>query len=438
MYRKQNRFVDRLIRSGKVKSGRAHYLDSGWKSSNLHYFCPEYWLKTGSCGSDEKEKIYLDKYDDVRKAVESGAMASASVHFARHGRRQRREYSCYPRFQDSGRGSGSGCRRAFDQFVNATAKVVANWPIVGRESPQHLLHPDTCKAALFVGNSVDMVTEYVLRVARRYTGPDWMFYVVSERHVAQERLAQPQYRGPMLRVVALPDRFNLSSYPDGYNSLLMSKYLWKDTVQCEHVVVLQPDAFLLRHGIQDFFKYAYVGSPIYPESFPTADWRYLLAVNRSCGGNGGFSLRRRSAMLRALESCPLPMDGAMEDAWMSGCMMKLGESLPLPHIANRFGVGSRCEVDVPLGVHKPWQNCNTQTCELMIMQSQLFEDTSSAVPASAAGPCDAGERLYRYLYPDVDTSIRRGRVKTGWDHFLEQGRAEGRAYKCVNYFEDGL
>ena len=73
-------------------------------------------------------------------------------------------------------------------------------------------------------------------------------------------------------------------------------------------------------GIEDFFEYSYVGGPIYPESHPTIEWQMIANKDgHHFGGNGEFSFRRRSFMLKQLEECKLKLIGD-EDSWYSECL----------------------------------------------------------------------------------------------------------------------
>merc|ERR1712166_826446 len=129
----------------------------------------------------------------------------------------------------------------------------------------------------------------------------------------------------LVTVVELPDYFgDLSDYPAGYNKVLWSKYIWKEVVQCENVLVTQTDALLLSHGLEEFFRYDYVGAPVYVKSFPSLNWRYYCTLTNRCGGCGGLSLRTRKVMLRALDECKVPKDAHDEDVWFSACLIQMG------------------------------------------------------------------------------------------------------------------
>ena len=114
----------------------------------------------------------------------------------------------------------------------------------------------------------------------------------------------------------------------GYNKLLKSKNFW-NKIKEENILIFQEDSRLLREGIEDFYKYDYVG----------AAWDFYPFV-----GNGGLSFRHKSAMLKVLEVCN-PENDINEDVYFAwGCnVLKL--NLAPVHVANKFS----CETQFNLG-----------------------------------------------------------------------------------------
>ena len=95
-----------------------------------------------------------------------------------------------------------------------------------------------------------------------------------------------------------------------YSNRLMSPELWERFKNWSHVLVYQCDALLLRKIPEVYFTYDYIGAP-WPKG--TKHWKL--------GGNGGFSLRKVSSMIKVCEpfrnktldelKCPLNH----EDGW---------------------------------------------------------------------------------------------------------------------------
>lgn len=276
-----------------------------------------------------------------------------------------------------------------------------NWHISGNKAFQ--INPLGCNSLVIVDG-------------RDHHHPYWMFYLVGPKAVTN---VWQKYAGPMITVVKLPEDFgDLSDYPHTYNKALLSEFPWKETIQCENVLVLQMDAMLFRHGIEDFFKYDYVGSPIYAESHPTRYWRMMHAFNDiTIGGNGGFSFQKKSAMIKAFDQCEIPILGSPEDAWSTAYILLNDGNLPRPVTANRFGVGTKCEVDIPLGTHKLWMNCKMTSCEHAIITSRFHRDIYGE--KNFYHNCPEVELLYLEMYSDIAKVVADGAYESGWQHFCQ-------------------
>ncbi|WP_134682446.1 hypothetical protein [Paracoccus ravus] len=72
-YRKQYPDVDEAVREGLVKSGREHFINSGYFEGRL----------PGEVEVDEE--WYFETYPDIAEAVTSGEIASAQQHFLAFG-----------------------------------------------------------------------------------------------------------------------------------------------------------------------------------------------------------------------------------------------------------------------------------------------------------------------------------------------------------------
>jgi hypothetical protein len=71
-----------------------------------------------------------------------------------------------------------------------------------------------------------------------------------------------------------------------YNFLLMSVGFWRPLLKYDRVLLFQTDSGILRPGVEEFLRYAYIGAP----------WPFDHR-----GGNGGFSIRNPEAMIAAIE-----------------------------------------------------------------------------------------------------------------------------------------
>jgi hypothetical protein len=81
-----------------------------------------------------------------------------------------------------------------------------------------------------------------------------------------------------------------------YSKLLVSEEFWQSTV-AEHILIFQSDARMLRPIPRQLLRYSFLGAP-----WPAGD---LLSKGNAPfgGGNGGLSLRHRSAMLKGITLC---------------------------------------------------------------------------------------------------------------------------------------
>ena len=93
--------------------------------------------------------------------------------------------------------------------------------------------------------------------------------------------------------------------------------------------------------LDKFLKYDYVGAP----------WNHGV-------GNGGFSLRRKSKMLKIISTCEMNDDN--EDLYFSNSCIPLNN--PSIEEAKEFSV-EMLYSDKSFGVHQPWTNLSTQDFE---------------------------------------------------------------------------
>lgn len=122
-------------------------------------------------------------------------------------------------------------------------------------------------------------------------------------------------------------KINLNSI-DEYNKYLCSKQFW-ESIKTEYVFIIQHDSAILRTGIEEFLGYDFIGAPIKHIPFPAM--------------NGGFSLRKKTAMLRVIEN--IPYTGGNEDMYFCNGLKQLGGNLPTFEVANKFS----CETYFTLG-----------------------------------------------------------------------------------------
>ena len=140
---------------------------------------------------------------------------------------------------------------------------------------------------------------------------------------------------------------------EDYSLLLTSAEFWLG-IESEHVLLFQTDSILRRRGIERFFGYDYVGAPWKSEDSPPV------------GGNGGFSLRRRSAMLKILQHDRGDIPRVPEDIYFCTKLAEGGFNVAPKDVALEFSVEELFHPD-PLGTHIPRQLCNSKQINRILL-----------------------------------------------------------------------
>jgi len=111
----------------------------------------------------------------------------------------------------------------------------------------------------------------------------------------------------------------------GYNSLLTDGDFWVELIRYEKVLIFQHDSGLLRHGIEEFLEYDFIGAPI--ENIP------------GCM-NGGLSIRNPEKMYEVCKYLPyLGMNiHGNEDIYFCNELMFYRANLPTKELAQKFSV----------------------------------------------------------------------------------------------------
>ena len=117
------------------------------------------------------------------------------------------------------------------------------------------------------------------------------------------------------------------------------------TIPTERYIVFQPDGMLCgpttAAALDAFAPYAYVGAPWPWENGPVV------------GGNGGFSWRNKTIILRIVREFGGTWNNEHEDGWFGSRVMRVGGTLPSPEVAGTWSAELIYSAP-PLGFHKPW------------------------------------------------------------------------------------
>ncbi len=146
-----------------------------------------------------------------------------------------------------------------------------------------------------------------------------------------------------------------------YNTLFFSPNFWL-SMPFENILIFQTDAVLIDGNLDEFLKYDYVGAPWNKNQKWRTDGPVILNNLKGGGfvrgtptvhltGNGGLSLRRRSAMLRGLENTKRILIN--EDYFFSVHCARLINVSPA-EIAMRFSVETVFCPDT-VGFHACWK-----------------------------------------------------------------------------------
>lgn len=140
-----------------------------------------------------------------------------------------------------------------------------------------------------------------------------------------------------------------------YNRLLTSFNFWR-AIPGETALVFQTDSLLLRHGIEHFLQYAYVGAPWPPSHI------------NMVGGNGGLSIRSIPEMKRVTESV-LYNESIHGNEDLHFCRHVQG--VAPNHVAQQFSVETTF-FPSPVGVHACDKYLKPDECR-MIFEKAIKE-----------------------------------------------------------------
>lgn len=248
--------------------------------------------------------------------------------------------------------------------VDQTCAVVSGWHV--RPAQAHETDRAIVVNALHDGVDVKLLS-YAIRASLYRVGPLWGLQIFYCSEAVRRHLSIAL--GDALAIVWTPVKpfgVQLASIVsrEEYQWLLLSHWYW-EAMEIEHVLIVDHDGWVLRcQCVDSWLQFAYVGAPW--------SWRE--------GGNGGFSLRRTSAMLQVLDlwkdrRCPesrlapedkmrLSQDCPHEDLVLSDLLMEhrgRNGTFPERKDAIRFSVETVSHVffnenySAPCGFHKMWE-----------------------------------------------------------------------------------
>jgi hypothetical protein len=184
--------------------------------------------------------------------------------------------------------------------------------------------------------------EFVLRNALDNLNPRWSIQVFhgTENEVWLKELLEKSFQEDLPRITLKNLGVANLGTSQEYSKVLASRE-FIEAIPTETFLVFQTDSMInpAQKGLIDkFIHYDYVGAP----------WQSsILAV-----GNGGFSLRKRSTMLRIIDTLG-PIKNINEDVYFStGCLI-LKANVPTREQAKEFSIETLYHTH-SFGLHRAW------------------------------------------------------------------------------------
>jgi len=184
--------------------------------------------------------------------------------------------------------------------------------------------------------------EFVLRNVLDNLDHRWSILIFhgTENENWLKELLQKSFQKDLRRISFKGLKFsNLESSLE-YNQILASRK-FNEEIPTETFLVFQTDSMInpAHKGLlEKFMDYDYVGAP-----WP---WSHLHV------GNGGLSLRKRSVMLKIIDSHPV-YKGYYEDQFFSMGCINIGARVPSREEAKEFSI-EQVYSDRSFGMHKSW------------------------------------------------------------------------------------
>jgi hypothetical protein len=156
-----------------------------------------------------------------------------------------------------------------------------------------------------------------------------------------------------------------------YNQFLKTSQFWEEIIG-EKVLIFQADSLMLLKNIDSFMSYDFIGAPWHLQN---ERWGLIQSLGLLDGvGNGGFSLRSKSAMVEiaSLYGSNSPVS-EQEDIFFASHSKKLGYN-----VADRITAYSFCQEvpcsdlkfeGTPMAIHAAWYYFDNITIDKYFSQS---------------------------------------------------------------------
>ena len=138
-----------------------------------------------------------------------------------------------------------------------------------------------------------------------------------------------------------------------YSDMLLTEKFW-NMIDGERILVFQTDSCILNYNeelLKECDKYGYIGAPT--RRIRDVPWQ-----------NGGFSLRKKSLMIKAVKKLKNNEKYFPEDRFFSQHCKSIVNPAPWD-IANKFSVEIHY-YDKPFGIHKCWNYQSNKNIKLLV------------------------------------------------------------------------
>jgi Protein of unknown function (DUF5672) len=201
--------------------------------------------------------------------------------------------------------------------------------------------------AVIVDNRADEAMRFVIQQTHQCLPDSWSILWIHGSHTPISHVLDQLTPAAQQRIQCQRMEQRIFTVQD-YNRLCLNMDFWRQMTE-EWILIFQRDGCPLHmspHSIEDFqrLNYDYIGAPWVWGRAPEDPFYNQV-------GNGGFSLRKRSAMLYALEQRPVHADSTPEDTYFGVHCKDLLDVAPMEW-ARAFSVEDENGYLVPFGFHK--------------------------------------------------------------------------------------
>ena len=237
----------------------------------------------------------------------------------------------------------------FDHFIASTLPAVRRLPF------RAAIAGTSERVAFIIEPRRHPALEHVVRNVAHFLGDGWQMQIFHG--TANSAYVRSLFSAEEIERIQLVSLQVDNLGRDAYSELLCSHWLWTH-VAAETALLFQTDALLCRGGIERFGSWDYIGAPWDTREVWCADHEWLHDA-----GNGGLTIRSKSASLAALDAVDYSC-GAPEDLYFVETFPRIGRMLAPREEARRFSVESPLvedggpgegEAEPPVGMHAAYK-----------------------------------------------------------------------------------